>query len=100
MSSRLPIEPKVLAEFCGRHRIRRLSVFGSFIRDDFGPESDIDVLVEFDADARVGYITFAGIEIELSELLGRKVDLHTPKGLSPSLREEILSEAEVAYVAS
>ena len=100
MSSRLPIEPKVLAEFCGRHRIRRLSVFGSFIRDDFGPESDIDVLVEFDADARVGYITFAGIEIELSELLGRKVDLHTPKGLSPYLREEILSEAEVAYVAS
>ena len=75
-------------------------MFGSFIRDDFGPESDIDVLVEFDADARVGYITFAGIEIELSELLGRKVDLHTPKGLSPSLREEILSEAEVAYVAS
>ena len=50
MSSRLPIEPQVLADFCGRHRIRRLSVFGSFIRDDFGPESDIDVLVEFDAD--------------------------------------------------
>ena len=100
MANRLPVDDQTLADFCNRHRIRRLSLFGSVLRDDFRPGSDIDVLVEFEPGARVGYITFAGIQIELSELLGREVDLHTPNGLSRYLRDEILSEAEVAYVAS
>ena len=86
-----------LAEFCRRHRIRRLSFFGSVLRDDFGPESDIDVLVEFEPGARVGLITLAGMEIELGRLLGRRVEMHTVKGLNPRFRDEVLSTAEVQY---
>jgi len=88
-----------LAEFCRRHRIRRLSFFGSVLRDDFGPESDIDVLVEFEPDARVGYFKLFEMEEELSRILGgRKVDINTPNGLSKYFRDEVLREAEVQYV--
>jgi len=86
-----------LAAFCKRHHIRRLAFFGSVLRDDFTPESDVDVLVEFEPDARVGLITFAGIENELSKLLGRKVDLNTAGFLSPYFRDEVLRGAEAAY---
>jgi predicted nucleotidyltransferase len=86
-----------LAEFCRRHRIRKLAFFGSVLRDDFGPASDVDVLVEFESGARVGLIRLAGIENELSELLGRKVDLNTPGCLSPYFRDEVLREAEVVH---
>ena len=75
-------------------------MFGSVLREDFGPSSDVDVLVEFDADARVGMIRLAALEIELSEILGRKVDLNTPGFLSKYYRERILSEAEVQYDAA
>jgi predicted nucleotidyltransferase len=88
-----------IAEFCRRHRIHRLSLFGSIVRDDFRPDSDIDVLVEFEPEATVGLIRFAGIERELSDLVGRKVDLNTPNMLSPYFRDEVLAEAEVRYVA-
>lgn len=94
---RLAVPREAIAEFCQRNRIRRLSLFGSVLRDDFGPDSDIDVLVEFDPEARVGLITFAGMEIELSELLGRKVDLQTPGSLSKYFRDQVLAEAEVQY---
>ena len=83
--------------FCRRNRIRRLAFFGSVLRDDFTPDSDVDVLVEFEADARVGLIRFAGMENELTELLGRKVDLNTVGFLSPYFREEVLQEAETTY---
>jgi predicted nucleotidyltransferase len=96
----ITFDRRQLADFCRRHRIRKLSLFGSVLRDDFGPESDIDVLVELEADARVGLITFAGIEIELSEMLGRKVDLNTPGCLSKYFRDKVLDEAEVQYVAA
>lgn len=86
-----------MAEFCRRHRIRKLAFFGSVLRDDFGPASDVDVLVEFESGARVGLIRLAGIENELSELLGRKVDLNTPGCLSPYFRDEVLREAEVVH---
>ena len=89
-----------IAEFCLRHRIRRLSLFGSILRDDFEPESDIDLLVEFEPGARVGMIRLAGMEIELSEILGRKVDLNTPGFLSPYYRDRILAEAQVQYDAA
>ena len=89
-----------IAEFCQRHRIRRLSLFGSILRDDFQPESDIDLLVEFEPGARVGMIRLAGMEIELSEILGRKVDLNTPGFLSPYYRDRILTEAQVQYDAT
>jgi uncharacterized protein len=85
-----------LDEFCRRHQIRRLALFGSILRDDFRPDSDIDVLVEFEPGARVGLRFFAA-ERELSELLGRKVDLNTPGFLGKYFREKVLSEAEVQY---
>jgi len=88
-----------IAAFCRRHRIRRLAVFGSILRDDLGPESDVDVLVEFEPDARVG-LRFFSMQRELSELLGRRVDLNTPQDLSRYFRDEVLSEAENLYVAA
>jgi predicted nucleotidyltransferase len=89
----------LIAEFCRRNHIRRLSLFGSVLREDFGPQSDIDVLVEFEPDATVGLIRFAGIERELGEMMGHAVDLNTPNMLSPYFRDEVLAEAEVRYVA-
>jgi predicted nucleotidyltransferase len=96
----LDIPRERIAEFCRRHHIRKLSLFGSILRDDFRPDSDIDVLVEFEPHARVGLIKLAGIEIELSELLGRKVDLNTPGFLSRYYRDQVLAEAEVQYDAA
>lgn len=95
--AKIEIPKARIEEFCRRNRIRRLSLFGSVLRDDFSPESDVDVLVEFEPGARVGLIGFAGMENKLSELLGRKVDLNTPGFLSPYFRDEVLREAETAY---
>ncbi|MFO7908219.1 MAG: nucleotidyltransferase family protein [Planctomycetota bacterium] len=97
MSVRINTPHKEIEAFCRRNRIRRLAFFGSVLRDDFGPDSDVDVLVEFEPEARVGLITLAGMEIELSRLLGRKAELHTPKGLNPRFRREVLDVAEVQY---
>ena len=88
-----------LIAFCSRHRIRKLAFFGSVLRDDFGPESDIDVLVEFERDARVGFITLAAMELELGDLLGRKVDLRTPADLSRYFRDKVLATAQIEYAA-
>ena len=96
----IDIPNDLIAEFCLRHRIRRLSLFGSILRDDFQPESDIDLLVEFEPGARVGMIRLAGMEIELSEMLGRKVDLNTPQCLSTSYVDDALREAQVVYAAA
>ena len=82
--------------FCQKHHIRSLSFFGSVVRDDFGPQSDIDVLVEFEPGHIPGYNFFA-IEAELSRLLGRKVDLQTANFLSNEVRQTALAEAVVAY---
>jgi hypothetical protein len=89
-----------IAEFFKRHRIRRLSLFGSVLRGDFGPDSDIDILVEFEFDTRVGLITLAGLELELGEIIGRKVDLNTPGFLSKYYRDRIINEAVVQYDAA
>ena len=86
-----------VAEFCRRHRIRRLALFGSVLRNDFRSDSDVDVLVEFEKGVRVGMIRLAGIELELSKLIGRKVDLNTPGFLSKYHRDRILNEALVQY---
>ena len=101
MTKRLQIAPDTLAAFCKRHRIAKLSLFGSILRDDFGPDSDIDVLVEFEPQATVGLIKLAGIELELAQLLGadRPVDLRTPKDLSRYFRDEVVASAEVQYAA-
>lgn len=88
-----------IAAFCRRHYIRRLSLFGSVLREDFGAASDVDVLVEFESGHEPGFFGLARMERELSELLGgRKADLRTPEDLSRYFRDEVLAEAEVRYV--
>ena len=89
-----------IAEFCKRNRIRRLALFGSVLRDDFGPDSDVDVLVEFEPGTRVGMIRLAAMEFELGDLLGRKVDLNTKGFLSRDFRDQVVAEAEVQYDAA
>ena len=86
-----------IAEFCKRNHIRRLAFFGSVLRDDFGRDSDVDVLVEFAPSVRVGLIALAGMELDLSQLLGHKVEMHTVKGLNPHFRDQVLDLAEVQY---
>ena len=90
--------PRV-AEFCRRHHVVRLALFGSVLRDDFRPDSDVDVLVEFEPGKTPGLAFFA-MQDELSELLGRKVDLNTPGWLSPYFRDEVLGDLEVLYGAA
>ena len=86
-----------IAEFCRRHHIRKLSLFGSVLHGDYRPDSDIDILVEFDPKHIPGLIRLAGMEHELSGILGRRVDLRTPGDLSRYFREEVLDTAEVQY---
>jgi uncharacterized protein len=95
----MSIDHERISEFCRRSRIRRLSFFGSVLRDDFGAESDIDVLVEFEPEATVGYFAMARMEQELGELFGRRVDLRTPKELSRYFRDQVLEDAQEEYVA-
>jgi predicted nucleotidyltransferase len=100
MSHNLPIDPEAVSAFCRRHHIVRLALFGSVLRDDFRPDSDVDVLVEF-LPGHVPGLRFVTIEREFSELLhGRRVDLVTPKFLNPRIREHVLSTAEPLYVAA
>ena len=95
----LQLDRDRIADFCRRHRIRRLALFGSALRDDFGPDSDVDVLVEFEPGAAPG-LAFFSIQRELSDLLGRPVDLLTPGSIRPAYRNEILNTAEDVYVAA
>jgi predicted nucleotidyltransferase len=100
-SLKISIPQDEVADFCRRHHIRKLSFFGSVLRDDFGPDSDVDVLVEFEPDHVPGLIRLAGIEIELSQILGgRKVDMNTPQCLSRYFRDQVRAEAKVQYVQS
>jgi predicted nucleotidyltransferase len=89
-----------LADICRRYHIRRLSLFGSTLKGSNRPDSDVDLLVEFQPDAKPSFLTMAGIEIELSSLLGgRKVDLRTAQDLSRYFREEVIRAAETQYEA-
>jgi len=89
-----------IADFCRRHHIRRLSLFGSVLREDFGPESDLDVLVEFEPGRVPGFFTLYDMEQELSAMVGgRTVDLRTPEDLSRYFRDDVLARAEVQYAA-
>jgi len=96
---RIQIPKERITDFCRQHHIRKLAIFGSALRDDFGPDSDVDVLVEFEP-GHVPGLAFFGIEQELSAILGRKVDLNTAGFLSPEIREMVLKEAEVQYVVA
>jgi len=97
MPVRISIDEQALAAFCHRYHIRKLSLFGSVLRDDFGPESDVDVLVEFDPDHIPGLAFFA-MEDELSDILGYQADLNTLNFLSSHIRDRVLAEAELQYV--
>ena len=98
MNPQISVSQTALAAFCQEHGIKRLAVFGSAHRDDFGPDSDIDLLVEFEPDRIPGLLGVAGMELELSELFaGRKVDLRTAKDLSPYFRQNVLDRAELQY---
>jgi len=92
-AGRLDLAPEAVAAFCRRHRVRRLGLFGSVLRDDFGPESDVDVLVEFEPDGAPGFFELGEMQEELSSLFGRNVDLRTPRSLSPYFRDRVLREA-------
>ena len=96
-NSQLNIPKEEIKRFCRKYHIRRLSLFGSALRDDFTDESDLDILVEFQTGHVVGFLRMAGIEMELSTILKRKVDLRTPAELSRYFRQEVLDSAEVQY---
>jgi predicted nucleotidyltransferase len=98
--AKIDIPKEKIAEFCRKHHIRKLALFGSVLRKDFRPGSDVDVLVEFEPEHIPGLIRFSAMERELSELLRRKVDLNTAGFLSRYFRDEVLREAEVQYVAA
>lgn len=87
----------LLANFCQQHHIRKLSVFGSVLRDDFSDDSDIDFLVEFEPEHTPGLIRLAGMELELSKLIERKADLRTAQDLSRYFRDEVVQSAIVQY---
>ena len=97
-----PAEPKIdvpkdiIADFCQRHAVRKLALFGSVLRDDFRPDSDVDVLVEFEP-GHVPGLAFFAMQDELSEILKRDVELHTPAFLSPYFRREVERFADVRY---
>ena len=98
MPARIHIPSEEIAEVCRRHRVRRMALFGSVIRDDFTPQSDVDVLVEYEIGHADGF-GFIDMRYELTDLLHREVDLHTPASISPYFRHEVMDEAEEIYVA-
>lgn len=89
-----------IAEFCRQHHIRQLALFGSILREDFRPDSDIDVLIEFEPGREPGLLGLARMERELSQVLGQAVDLRTPEDLSDRFRSRVMQSAEVQYVAA
>jgi len=98
MNEKLVIDRGKIADFCRRHHISRLAIFGSALRDDFRPDSDIDVLVDFEPGQVPGFFRLSDMEDELSALFGgRKVDLRTPEDLSRYFRDKVVAEAEVQY---
>jgi len=100
MSPQVVIDRARLAEFCRRHHIRKLSFFGSVLGETFRPDSDVDVLVEFEPEHVPGLLTLAGMEIELSGLLGRKADVRTAEDLSRYFRDEVVAKAQLLYAAA
>jgi len=93
----LPLQ--AIEALCRKHHIRRLSLFGSAVRKDFKPESDVDVLVEFEPGARIGFLALSRIQRELETILHRPVDLVPRRGLKPAIREQVLKEEVVIYAA-
>jgi predicted nucleotidyltransferase len=99
MGTMLNISKEKLADLCNRHRVQELLLFGSALTDRFRDESDIDLLVTFRPDARVGFLALARVQHELEDLLGRQVDLVPKGGLKPAIRDSVLATAQVLYAA-
>ncbi len=100
MIEKIAIPQDEITAFCERNHIRKLSLFGSVLRDDFRPESDVDFLVEFEPDHVPGFITFSKMRLELSDILGRQIDLQTPQSLSRYFRKDVEDRAEKIYSAN
>jgi len=99
MKPKIAIDKTAVAAFCQKHHITKLALFGSVLTDRFGPESDVDVLVEFDHDHIPGLMALSGMERELSGIFGRKADMRTPNDLSRCFRDAVVRQAAVQYAA-
>jgi len=99
MSLHIQINRDDIIAFCQRHAIRKLAFFGSVLRDDFRPDSDVDVLIEFEPGTRVGFIELMTMQLEFSDLIGREADFRLPGDLSRYFRDRVITEAEVLYAA-
>ena len=97
--TRIHIPMDALAELCRRYQVRELSLFGSVLRDDFRDDSDIDILVEFEPEARIGFFELARLQRELASILGREIDIVPKLGLNPVIRRSVLESSEVIYAA-
>ncbi len=97
MPLQIDIPYDAIAAFCQRWRVKELSIFGSALRDDFRPNSDVDILVVFEPGVRIGLISFARMERELSQILKRTVDLNTPNSINKRFRDNVLHEATIVY---
>ncbi len=93
------LDPNAIAEFCRRHDVARLQVFGSILGDEFNDDSDVDLLIEFRKGKRIGLLGLSALELELSRLIGRKVDLRTPNDISRHFRARVMAEAQVQYAS-
>ena len=99
MSLHIQVNKDQIADFCSRHYIRKFAFFGSVLRDDFRPESDVDVLIEFDPAHIPGLITLMEMQLEFSDMIGREADFRAPGDLHRSFRDEVVAQAEVMYAA-
>jgi predicted nucleotidyltransferase len=97
MDRPIDLPAQAVEDFCRKYHIRKFSLFGSVLRDDFRPDSDIDVLVEFEQGHVPGFITLGIMHVELAEILGRPVDIKTPAALSIYFRQDVLDQAQVQY---
>jgi predicted nucleotidyltransferase len=99
MGTRMAIDKAVIADFCRRWQVTELAVFGSVLTDRFRPDSDVDVLVTFDPSAKIGLLDLVTMKDELSDMLGRPVDLGEKRSLKPLVRDEVLATSEVLFAA-
>lgn len=95
----LEVDDAKLASLCAKHQVARLDAFGSVLRPDFGPGSDVDLLVRFQPGYRPGLLALSSLEEELAELLGRRVDMAEPSQLKWVIRDRVLEEAQVVFAA-
>ena len=99
MSPRITINQHEIDEFCQRHHIRKFAFFGSVLREDFGPDSDVDILIEFEPEFIPGLFELMDMQLEFSDMIGREADFRLPGDLSRYFRERVIAEAEVLYAA-